>query len=451
MYADKTIKPSLPIDYARRHAVAAPATQYELSGITQEMHGEVPVAVPPLWHAVVTARLTIQPDAAAMRRAQERLEHALAEIESVFPLEPAGIYIQVAYGLPYFRRFISKPVADKHLPHAIEDGRPGRWAVIDSIRYDKDPAELILEGNEVCFHFKSDYRANISETISSLFYPGVHELNGIPAEAAYVGDLFTVTSIRRGFVGRNMPRATALRYRIPAAERIPFGAELFMGFTSSHVAGLAQGNLPSFETLPGYTDATPQSYFAAGTAMHLSHIALDLEAWYRFGYQDRLHRMFNPRRSEPEGNLSPSQAPDTATFAAELETDAASHGLIGHNEQMQHLSRVNAEITTAYGQKVPRGTTIFLRQDFDTIENPFEFWLDSAVDPVPLPSVHFVGMANSSQLFELVRKEMDSVELQRKYKLGDDNIGFTRFLTTTHRQNFLLPPRAHRSFPLAEL
>jgi len=29
--------------------------------------------------------------------------------------------------------------------------------------------------------------------------------------------------------------------------------------------------------------------------------------------------------------------------------------------------------------------------------------------------------------------------------------GINSVLTTTHRQNFLVPPRRHRSFPLAEL
>jgi hypothetical protein len=29
--------------------------------------------------------------------------------------------------------------------------------------------------------------------------------------------------------------------------------------------------------------------------------------------------------------------------------------------------------------------------------------------------------------------------------------GFNEVLSTTHRQNFLVPPRRHRSFPLAEL
>jgi hypothetical protein len=29
--------------------------------------------------------------------------------------------------------------------------------------------------------------------------------------------------------------------------------------------------------------------------------------------------------------------------------------------------------------------------------------------------------------------------------------GINAALTTTHRQNYLIPPRAHRSFPLVEL
>jgi hypothetical protein len=60
-------------------------------------------------------------------------------------------------------------------------------------------------------------------------------------------------------------------------------------------------------------------------------------------------------------------------------------------------------------------------------------------------------MAPSAQLFEQVRREMDAVELQQRYSLTNENVVFTKFLVATHRQNFLLPPRAHRSFPLAEL
>jgi hypothetical protein len=33
----------------------------------------------------------------------------------------------------------------------------------------------------------------------------------------------------------------------------------------------------------------------------------------------------------------------------------------------------------------------------------------------------------------------------------DDDNGLERFITATRRQNFLVPPRRHRAFPLIEL
>lgn len=439
------------VDYAKRHHVSPPKTQYELPGVTQEDHKGVPVAVPPAWHAVVTAKLAFSPDAATLRTAQRRLARALEEVESIFPLQPNGLFTQVAYGLPYFERCLPRELVEQHMPKALECGYAGRWAIIGAVRFPKDPADIILESNDICFHFKSDYRDNISAAIRALFHPGARYLNGIPAESASVADLFRVTSIRCGFLGKNLPKIVATRERIPDAEKIPDGAMLFMGFTSSHVHGLAQGNLPSFETIPGYTDLAPSSYFADGTSMHLSHILLDLEVWYQLDHSARLSRMFNPRRTEGPDVLSPSHAPDTSTFKEQLERDAQSYKVVGHNAQMQHLSRVGKETTTVYGEKLVRGTVTFLRQDFATIENPFDYWSDGPISMVPRPGVHFVGMTPSAQLFEQVRREMDAVELQQRYGLTDEDVGFTKFLVTTHRQNFLLPPRAHRSFPLAEL
>ena len=440
------------VDYAKRHETTQPKTQYELPGVTVEDHLGVPVAVVPLWHAVVTVRLSVpRGDAKALKRAQKRLDRALEEIEAIYPLNPGGIFIQDAYGLPYFRDYIPASLTAKYMPRTIENGNPGVWALIDSIKFPKDPATLVLEHNDILVHFKSDFQEHISDVIRALFYPGTHTVNGIPVEGVYLGDLFHVTSIRRGFAGRGMPRTMAKRLHIPGADEIPPGAMLFMGFTSSHLHGLAQGNLPSFETIPGYTDQTRDSYFAHGTIMHLSHIAIDLEGWYSLNHKDRLHRMFNPRRTEGAENLSPSQGPETSTLREQLEEDARKTGTLGHNAQMQFLSRVDKDTVTVYGERIPKGTVLFLRQDFDTVENPFEFSSDGPVSPVPVPGVHFIGLAPSAQLFEKMRKEMDSVELQKKYNLPNENTGFTKFLVTTHRQNYLEPPRAHRSFPLAEL
>ena len=440
------------VDYAKRSYSEPPKTQYELPGVNVENHVDVPVACVPLWHSVVTARLNLQKgDAEALRQGQKRLSAALEEIERIYPLQPGGILIQVAYGLPYFKEFISAAVTDKMMPRALENGKPGDWAVIDAIRFPKDPADLVLEQNDISFHFKSDYNEHLSDVMRALFQPGTRTLNGIPVKSVYVGDLFTVTSIRRGFAGRGMPRTMATRLGIPGADKIPAGAMLFMGFTSSHVHGLAQGTLPSFETIPGYTDQTPESYFANGTMMHLSHIAIDLEGWYGLEHKGRLQRMFHARRTEGPEVLSPSQAPETTTFKEQMEEDAKQHGLIGHNAQMQFLTRLDKDTVTVYGDRLPKGTVLFLRQDFDTVENPFEFNAGAPVSPAPRPGVHFIGFCPSAQLFEKVRKEMDSVEMQKKYNLPDENTGFTKFLVTTHRQNYLEPSRSHRSFPLAEL
>jgi hypothetical protein len=118
---------------------------------------------------------------------------------------------------------------------------------------------------------------------------------------------------------------------------------------------------------------------------------------------------------------------------------------------MQYLSRVGEDTTTAYGQRLEKGTVFFLRQDFDTVENPFGFWADGPVAAEPQAAVHFVGFGPSAQHYELMRREMDSQDLKARHRLPDENIGFTDVLVTSHRQNYLLPPRARRSFPLAEL
>ncbi|MGH3493162.1 MAG: DUF7405 family protein, partial [Sciscionella sp.] len=74
-----------------------------------------------------------------------------------------------------------------------------------------------------------------------------------------------------------------------------------------------------------------------------------------------------------------------------------------------------------------------------------------SIDATPRAGVHFIGFGPSAQHFEKMRLEMDGVEHQQKFNLPEENMGFTKFLVTTHRQNLVLPPRAHRSFPLAEL
>lgn len=53
------------VDYPKGNPVEVPKTQYELPGVTEEGPADVPVAVFPLWHAVVTAKIAFPTGAQA--------------------------------------------------------------------------------------------------------------------------------------------------------------------------------------------------------------------------------------------------------------------------------------------------------------------------------------------------------------------------------------------------
>jgi hypothetical protein len=71
----------------------------------------------------------------------------------------------------------------------------------------------------------------------------------------------------------------------------------------------------------------------------------------------------------------------------------------------------------------------------------------------PAAGVHFVVFNPTGDDFHRNRLAMDGVLPGGKipFKPRAREQGFNSVLSTTHRQNYLVPPRQHRSFPLAEL
>ena len=71
----------------------------------------------------------------------------------------------------------------------------------------------------------------------------------------------------------------------------------------------------------------------------------------------------------------------------------------------------------------------------------------------PAAGVHFVVFNPTSDDFRRNRRAMDGVMpdgTRLQFETGTtERVQLDP--TTTHRQNFLVPPRAHRSFPLSEL
>jgi hypothetical protein len=418
---------------------AMPPEQHVLDLASVRSDG-VEVVVPPLHSEVVTATLNVSD----VRAAQRDFEDALRSLDARHPLTPAGLGVTVAWGLPYFQRHVAGQ-AQAHLPH---DRRAGRPVLLPSRRFPSDPDRTVLERNDVAVLLRSDHREHIDEARKAIF-------EQLP--------FFRVTSIRRGFAGggfeggQGLPKKMALAAGVSAADLIPDGAELFLGFTSTQKAGLGPGAIANHETL-GYVDLRT-GYFRHGTHMHLSHIVEDLEAWYlNFDFDERVLTAFRPGMANVrQGAQTVAQGPKDVSDAAELERQFHRTGRIGHSASIQTTSRLQQDVVGPDGTRYPKGTAIPQRADFNTLDNPFAFSADPRRDRLstqPAPGVHFVVFNPSGDDFERNRLAMDGVlPGGTRLPLPPRNRaqGFNSVLTTTHRQNFLVPPRRHRSFPLAEL
>ncbi len=432
-------------------SASLPPEQHLLDGIRVVTDNRVEVLVPPLHHEVVTARLRVGERPVAIREAREELEQALARLDATYAPTPAGLGVTVAWGLPYFDRFVPGQTA-RHLPvdRRASATRGTEVRVLeDAIRFPSDLESTRLESNDLAVLLRSDSLENIASGAKALFDD--------------LGGLFAVTSIRKGFVGGGfdggpgLPKQMAVAAGIEGAELIPDGAELFLGFTSSQKAGHGPSRIANLETL-GYADLGPSGYFAHGTHLHLSHLFEDVAAWYQtFDFQGRVDTTFRPGLDVPQDTQTVPQGPKDVQTTAEVGHDYTRYRQIGHSGSIQPASRLDRDLTAADGTLYVKGTAIPQRADFNTLDNPF-FWTaheaeDAWVDE-PAAGLHFVVFNPTSDDFRRTRLAMDGVMpdgTRLEFEKGSTGSGFNSILATTHRQNFLVPPRAHRSFPLSEL
>ena len=441
--------------------ITAPPTRTAIGSLQPEQHlldgvrvlrdNGTEVLVPPLHHEVVTATLRVGERPAELREAREELENALQGLATSFDPTPSGLGVTVAWGNPYFERFVPAQ-AERHLPvdrrATAARGEPVR-VLEDAIRFPSDPDSTRLETNDLAVVLRSDSLGHIAVGATALF-------EGL-------ADLFRVTSIRKGFVGGGfegelgLPKQMALAAGIQGAELIPDGAQLFLGFTSTQKAGLGPSKIANLETL-GYADLGPSGYFVQGTHLHLSHLFEDIAAWYQvFDFQERVDTTFRPGLDVPRETQTVAQGVREAQTEEHVVRDFERHRRIGHAGSVQTASRLDRDVLGPDGTRYPKGTAVPQRADFNTLDNPF-FW---SADPTrdafleePAAGLHFVVFNPTSDDFRRTRLAMDGVMPggpRLGFETGSLGPGFNSVLTTTHRQNFLVPPRVHRSFPLSEL
>jgi hypothetical protein len=416
-----------------------PAEQHVFGLSSVESEG-IEVLVPPLHSEVVTATLAVDD----LVTAQHELERVLRGFDARYSSDPAGLGVTIAWGLPYFEERIAAR-ARAHLPL---DRRAGKPVLLPTRRFPSDPRDTVLERNDVAVLLRSDDRARIDEARKAIF----DDLR-----------VFRATSIRRGFAGggfggkQSLPKRMAMAAGVPGADLIPDTSELFLGFTSTQKTGLGPPLIANHETL-GFVDLR-DGYFHGGTHMHLSHISEDLEAWYlNFDFDERVLTAFRPGLTNVKpGTQTVPQRPRDVSTVKGLDEGYRRTGRFGHSASIQPTSRLANDVVGPDGTVYPKGTAIPQRADFNTLDNPFAFSAQPELDgwsDTPQAGVHFVVFNPSGDDFERNRLAMDGVLPDgTRLDVGHRSRaqGFNSVLTTTHRQNFLVPPRRHRSFPLAEL
>jgi len=433
---------------ARSAASRFPQEQHVLDGLRVVRDDGVEVIVPPLHHRIVTAELRVNDDRQSLVAARDQLADVLAQLEAGRDPTPAGLGLTVAWGLPYFERYVPQ-LADEHIPDDMRASRErGKRvkALLHSMRFPSDPDSVLLEGNDVAFLLRSDDRNTVEDATQALL----------------ALDVLEPTSVRAGFAGggfdggMSLPKKMALAAKIPGADLVPPTSELFLGFTSTQKAGLGPTRIANLETL-GYTNAR-HGYFDGGTHMALSHIFEDLEGWYlTFDFRERVDTTFKPGMKARRGAQTVRQGAKQVASLAEVRHDFERSGTIGHSASIQTTSRLLEDVRGTDGVLYRKGTAIPHRADFNTLDNPFAWSARPDIDkltPEPSAGVHFVVFNPTSDDFRRNRLAMDGVlpdGTRLPFQRGARGQGLNSVLETTHRQNFLVPPRRHRSFPLVDL
>ena len=414
----------------------------------------------PLYTTFATVRLKRAPT----KKDQRLLAAALDTIEGAYRFAPDGIFTLVSYGIPYFQRLpggVNGALFSTHVPrlrsdtrrYALEEAQPSPTDVSPTnpgVRKRTFTIPVRIETNDMLFTLRSDTTDIIHEVLEWLA-GRTKSLNDRSVGAAGLDHLFEVTSTRLMFNQRGLPRRLADEQRFAFARYISPDSPMWMGFADQQVAGSGPPEITTFLGNPSarLTTARAGDYFDRGAIVHLSHSVLDLEQFYGRPYEpyaERVQYMFHSNPPLARGNADQFTDGGGPAFLANKfrgsdDADKNARGLgtyrrqhrIGHTSALQRSSRA------------PDGTPMHIRIDgpgLDAMDIP-----DETIEP----KLQFSIIVPTAEFFVGMRRNQAAPDLAQRFKVEAKNIGLERFVTTTRRQNFLIPPRRHRAFPLVEL
>jgi hypothetical protein len=429
--------------------------------------GSITIQMPPVHTVFLTAKLNRTPTTAD----QQNLSNALAKIESTYPFSPGGIITFIAYGIPYFNRLpggMTGTLVSSHMPKlasntsrfALEEAVPGPTDVSPAnpgVTKQTFNVPVMIESNDLLITVRSDNTTIITDVLNWL--NGSNSLKGasVPSPTLFTGGLASITSSRAQFVGVSLPRNMAETHGFPYAEEINSDSPMWMGFLDQQTNGAGPAAICTFagNSSAHLTTAKAGDYFDNGSIQHLSHVIEDLAQFYAEPsatdaegepFTERVQYMFRSNPIPSVGNSDqfnngggPSYfsnvfqgTGDAAANAQAINTFQGEHRL-GHLSCLQRSSRASD------------GTPVHIRMDGPGLDN-----MDVPNGSVQ-PKLQFTMFIPTADFFRTMRINQASLDLQNQFGVDPDDNGLERFLTATRRQNFLVPPRRNRAFPLTEL
>jgi hypothetical protein len=419
----------------------------------------IPFRFGPVFTLFVPARLSGLPSLAD----QGVLAGALDAIEAAYPFSPSGVFTFIAYGIPYFDRLPGGTKGDlvvRHLPRLLVD--PSRYALEEAVPgpTDVSPANpgitkqrfnvpVTIEAHDLLLTLRSDSQERLADVLRWL--QGSNTLNGSAATSPAFRGRLVFGAPRLMFAQPGLPRKVAEAQHLPFADLINSRSPMWMGFADQQVDGAGPAVITTFQgnASARLTSITAPDYFFNGSIQHLSHVILDLAQFYARPdepFTERVQYMF---RSNPIPALGvPQQFADGGgpafldnIFQGSNDALRNAQGVNTYQgkRRMGHLPALQRS------SRAPDGTPLHIRMDgpgFDALDVP---------GGSEQPKLHFTIFVPTADLFAGIRRHQASLDLVQQYQVAPDDNGIERFLTATRRQNFLVPPRRHRAYPLLEI
>ncbi len=395
---------------------------------------------------------------------QATLADALATIEQKYPFGPTGVIPIIAYGIPYFERLpggMGGALVSSHIPRlaaeperfALEEAVPGPTDVSPQnpgVTKERFEVPVQIESNDLVLALRSD-STEILDEVLAWFAGESSTLAGSDAGESGLGSLLNVTSRRLMFVQQGLPRKLAEEHELAYATDMNPQSPMWMGFASQQSGSSGPPRITTFlgDRSASLTTARGHDYFSHGSIMHLSHVIMDLEQFYEKPtetYVQRVSEMFSAEPPPRPGNADqftngggPAFIPNLATGTEQAQREAEGGSNfdgqphLGHTPALQRSSRA------------PDRTPMHIRMDgpgYDALDVP---------GGSSQPKLNFSIFVPTADFFATMRRNQASPDLVERYGVSPHNQGLERFLTATRRQNFLVPARRNRAFPLVEL